>query len=83
MLVAQPHRETALSDTDPQVLISEADIQARVNELAAQISEEYRDLGGVVLVGDESYQPREQTPVPVENSLRAARRMLTPTALAD
>ena len=32
---------------------------------------------------DESYQPREQTPAPVENSLRAARRMLTPTALAD
>jgi hypoxanthine phosphoribosyltransferase len=35
----------------PPVLISEADIQARVAELAAQISDDYRDKGDIVLVG--------------------------------
>ena len=35
----------------PPVLISEQDIQARVAELAAQISDDYRDKGDVVLVG--------------------------------
>ena len=35
----------------PPVLISEQDIQARVTELAAQISEDYRDKGNIVLIG--------------------------------
>ena len=35
----------------PPVLISEEDIQARVAELAAQISDDYRDKGDIVLVG--------------------------------
>lgn len=35
----------------PPVLISEQDIQARVAELAAQISADYSDKGDVVLVG--------------------------------
>ena len=36
---------------DPEVLISEADIRARVNVLAAQISADYADKGDVVMVG--------------------------------
>ncbi len=35
----------------PPQLISEADILARVDELAAEISSDYNDKGGVVLVG--------------------------------
>jgi len=35
----------------PPVLISEKDIQARVAELAAQISDDYRDKGDIVLIG--------------------------------
>ncbi|HNP37464.1 MAG TPA: hypoxanthine phosphoribosyltransferase [Woeseiaceae bacterium] len=35
----------------PPVLISEADIQIRVDELAAQISLDYADKGDVVLIG--------------------------------
>jgi len=35
----------------PPVLISEEDIQARVAELAAQISDDYRDKGDLVLIG--------------------------------
>jgi hypoxanthine phosphoribosyltransferase len=35
----------------PPVLISEEDIQARVAELAAQISDDYRDKGDIVLIG--------------------------------
>lgn len=35
----------------PEVLISEADIQRRVGELAARISEDYADKGEVVLIG--------------------------------
>ena len=35
----------------PPVLICEEDIRARVAELAAQISDDYRDKGGVVLIG--------------------------------
>ena len=35
----------------PVVLISEEEIQKRVTELAAQISEDYADAGNVVLVG--------------------------------
>lgn len=40
--------------SNPPELISEADIQARVQELAAEISDDYRDEcdeGGIVLVG--------------------------------
>jgi hypoxanthine phosphoribosyltransferase len=40
-----------LSGMQPEVLISEADISQRVDELAAQISEDYRDKGDIVLVG--------------------------------
>jgi hypoxanthine phosphoribosyltransferase len=36
---------------NPQVLISEQDIEARVNELAAQISSDYADKGELVLIG--------------------------------
>ena len=35
----------------PEVMISEAEISQRVDELAAQISEDYRDKGDVVLIG--------------------------------
>jgi len=35
----------------PPVLISEEDIRVRVAELAAQISDDYRDKGDVVLIG--------------------------------
>ncbi|MDH3804527.1 MAG: phosphoribosyltransferase family protein, partial [Gammaproteobacteria bacterium] len=37
--------------SQPPVLISEADIQKRVSELAGQISSDYDDRGDVVLVG--------------------------------
>lgn len=37
--------------TMPVVLISEEEIQSRVLELANQISDDYKDLGDVVLVG--------------------------------
>lgn len=40
-----------MSDELPPVLISEADIAARVAELAAEISEAYRGTGELVLVG--------------------------------
>ena len=40
-----------MSQTRPAVLISEADIDKRVRELAAQISTDYADKGNVVLVG--------------------------------
>ena len=40
-----------MSQTPPAVLISEADIDKRVRELAAQISTDYADKGNVVLVG--------------------------------
>ena len=36
---------------DPEILISEQDIGARVDELAAQISSDYADQGELVLVG--------------------------------
>ena len=35
----------------PEILISEADINRRVDELAARISSDYADMGEVVLVG--------------------------------
>jgi len=40
-----------VSQTPPAVLISEADIDKRVRELAAQISTDYADKGDIVLVG--------------------------------
>ena len=40
-----------MSQTPPAVLISEADIDIRVRELAAQISTDYADKGNIVLVG--------------------------------
>ncbi len=40
-----------MSETQPPVMISEAKIDRRVSELAAQISDDYRDKGEVVLVG--------------------------------
>jgi len=40
-----------VEQTDPTVLISEADIQARVVELAEQISQDYADREQLVLVG--------------------------------
>ena len=36
---------------DPKVLITQEDIDARVNELAAQISSDYADKGELVLIG--------------------------------
>ena len=40
-----------MSDALPPVLISEADIKARVAELAEQISSDYSDKGELVLIG--------------------------------
>ncbi len=40
-----------MSQTPPAVLISEADIDKRVRELAAQISTDYADKGDIILVG--------------------------------
>lgn len=40
-----------MSQAPPAVLISEADIDQRVRELAAQISADYAEKGNVVLVG--------------------------------
>lgn len=40
-----------MSESLPPEMISEADIERRVSELAAQISADYRDKGEVVLVG--------------------------------
>lgn len=40
-----------MADETPKVLISEADIQTRVNELAAQISADYADSKDLVMIG--------------------------------
>ena len=40
-----------MGNESPEVLISEADIERRVNELAAQISADYADKGEIVLIG--------------------------------
>ena len=45
------HRKQIVSDTLPPVLISEADIEKRVAELAAQISSDHADSGDLVLIG--------------------------------
>jgi len=44
-------RESIVEQIDPPVLISEADIQERVLELAEQISADYEDCDQLVLVG--------------------------------
>jgi len=44
-------RKCNVSDTNPPELISEADIQKRVTELAEQISTDYADKGDVILIG--------------------------------
>jgi hypoxanthine phosphoribosyltransferase len=44
-------RGVAVSYCPPRVLISEAEIDARVRELAAQISDDYRGKGEIVLIG--------------------------------
>ena len=41
----------AVSEASPPVLIAEAEIEKRVSELASQISDDYRDMGDIVLVG--------------------------------
>lgn len=40
-----------MSNSDPEVLISEAEIQARVAELGKQISADYSDTGDLVMIG--------------------------------
>lgn len=40
-----------MSEPEPTVLISEADIDRRVRELAAEISRDYADKGNIVLIG--------------------------------
>jgi len=40
-----------VSDESPEVLISQAEIERRVGELAAQISSDYADKGEIVLIG--------------------------------
>jgi hypoxanthine phosphoribosyltransferase len=42
---------TIVSNESPPVLISADDIDTRVTELAAQISEDYQDKGNIVLIG--------------------------------
>lgn len=48
-MLAVPTTEIVVSN--PPVLISEANIKARVAELAEQISADYAETGGVVLIG--------------------------------
>lgn len=40
-----------MSDTEPEVLISEEEIQTRVLELAAEISSDYSDADDLVMIG--------------------------------
>jgi hypoxanthine phosphoribosyltransferase len=51
MLENQFLPENALADDAPKVLISEADLAARVIDLAAEISSDYEDRDELVLVG--------------------------------
>jgi len=44
-------RKYSVSDTLPPELISAADIQTRVSELAKQISADYSDAGDIILIG--------------------------------
>lgn len=50
-MLAAATGETEMTQQDPEVLISEAQIEARVLELARQISDDYKDRGELVLVG--------------------------------
>ncbi len=45
------HEIDVSEEQNPRVLISEKDIQARVAELASQISNDYRDCDELVLIG--------------------------------
>ena len=40
-----------MNETLPPALITEAEIEARVSELAAEISRDYKDKGDIILVG--------------------------------
>ena len=51
MLARRLERENDVTNNEPPVLISEADIQARVLQLAEQISSDYADSEELVLVG--------------------------------
>jgi len=51
MLITDFRYETVVTQKDPKVLISEADIQARVLELGEQISKDYEDCDELVMVG--------------------------------
>ncbi len=51
MLAANPLCEADVTQEVLKVLISEADIQARVAELARQISKDYENSGELVMVG--------------------------------
>lgn len=51
MLNGRVDQESAMTEAAPRTLISEAEIQKRVRELAAEISADYADCGELVLVG--------------------------------
>lgn len=51
MLITQRLRESDVKHQEPKILISEEKIQARVVELAGQISEDYENCDEVVLIG--------------------------------
>ena len=51
VLVHELVDENAVTEQEPRVMISEADIMRRVDELAAQISADYADQAPLVLVG--------------------------------
>lgn len=44
-------RQIAVTDDAPKVLISESEIQTRVNEIAAEISADYDDKDNLVMIG--------------------------------
>lgn len=51
MLASGFAAEKIVSQANPEALINEDDIDARVHELAGQISKDYEDCGEIVLVG--------------------------------
>jgi hypoxanthine phosphoribosyltransferase len=48
---ARQDKEIAMSERTPEVLISEEEIHAKVEELARRISADYRDVDDLILVG--------------------------------
>jgi hypoxanthine phosphoribosyltransferase len=46
-----PIRGVGMTGSEPRVLIGEDEVQAKIGELAARISEDYRDVDDLVLVG--------------------------------